>query len=126
MRATARYDEQLGETRRGGRRRGEPEDARKTADKSEAKNAAPAFVEGHPAQRRLYATRVRRDGAQGSLSHERKPRIQGDDDCAPERCLRHRRVYEGCGGNEGEGSDRDGSGEGVSALLHDRERRVAE
>src|SRR6516162_8166191 len=81
-------------------------------------------MEGDPAQRRLYAARIRRSGAQGSFPDERKPCLQGDDDGASAGRLRDCGLYTRRGRDEGERSDRNGPDQGLPALFHDRKRRI--
>src|SRR5712691_8265223 len=97
---------------------------RQTAHQGAAENAAAAALQGHPAQRRLYAARVRRAGAQGGVPHERRPGLPGDDDGAPARRLRHRRLRPGRGRDQGQGGNRARQEQGLPALLHHRARGV--
>src|SRR5712692_977399 len=97
---------------------------RQTAHQGAAENAAAAALQGHLAQRRLYAARVRRAGAQGGVPHERRPGLPGDDDGAPARRLRHRRLRPGRRGDQGQGRDRARQEQGLPAVLHHRARGV--
>src|SRR5215468_7535161 len=102
----------------------EPEDPRETAHKGQTENAATTSMEGDPAQRRLYAARIRRSGAQGSFPDERKPCLQGDDDGASAGRLRDCGLYARRRRDKGERSDRDGPHQRLSALFHDRKGRI--
>src|SRR5262245_66610030 len=51
----------------------EQQHRRQAAHQGPHQDAAAEALQGHPAQRRLHAARVRRAGAQGGVSHERGP-----------------------------------------------------
>src|SRR5262249_19587124 len=102
----------------------EPEDPRETAHKGQTENAATTSMEGDTAQRRLYAARIRRSGAQGSFPDERKRCLQGDDDGASAGRLRDCGLYARRRRDEGERSERDGPHQRLSALFHDRKGRI--
>ena len=59
----------------------------KPRTKTKPKTQRPPLWKGDPAQRRLYAARIRGSCAQGYFPDEREPCLQGDDDGASARGL---------------------------------------